>query len=1152
MSYQTLDVRSIALQGRHLIEASAGTGKTYNITRLYLRLLLQRKLSVEQILVVTFTKAATEEIRARIEQEIRNTLSQLHSDSTDPFMQYVQQHFAAEQTQILLQDALLNLDQANIFTIHGFCKRVLTEHAFNSDLGFQLEMEADTSAIALQAVRDAYRRLAVDAEAYLDLTDYWATPEHFYQTFAKHISQDQPIETLAPEVLQQHCHAQWQQLQPYCDLIEQTLIAKHKQADILQHSWQALQHWLQQAPLQPDQDAIKPMLNGNLLRAKQFAELKPLFQAVKQLLQQCQYPIQAYSHAVALIQQCRVQFQRDKQARQLLDFDDLIRQLNQSLQRYDTLATRLGQQYPVALVDEFQDTDALQYQIFDQIYHTDALDDGAEPLGLFMIGDPKQAIYSFRGGDIFTYLMAAQSTEQRWHLNTNYRSSAALIQAYNPLFRRPELFGEGIHYEDVNSGAQIDAQQLQDGAHHAALVLAHFPYHQDYAKQRSKMPVHTKQAQQPIADWCAQEIRRLLCDVQLAEHGDTAQPVQPQHIAILVRSANEADIIRQSLQRYGLSGVYLSDRKNIYHSHEAECWYQVLQAILRPNDVSAMATALATPLLGADLQQVAALHQQEATLNQWYLQFSQWKQQWQHGHFLQMAYQIVHQYYQVPLQQGERCTTNVLHLIELMQQAAQTLHQPSDLLAWMQRQMADNAAQPEHELRLESDENLIRIITYHSAKGLEYPLVFLPFFSWHKEPGRMGTQTSQLIGYHDTQQQARLWLGPPDSNPDAWQQFRAQDYAEQMRLFYVAVTRAVYRCYLCLTPSDQLEKSPLGQALSLPNAEQYLDVLQQFIQQHAAVTHLVTVDYATIQPDLQPSTTQHTTAAYQARSFQGHIEYDWKLASFSRLTRDISHVALQPDHDADQSPELNLTLSEHSDLLRFRLRKGAITGDKLHAMLEHLNFSQPNWDELAQDHGHHSLFKQADWQEVQHWFSEILATPILTHCSLGQLPRHQTLREAEFYFPVHAVNIDALTTFLQQFRQQLDPNTPPIQLKTEQLHGMMHGFIDLIFEWQGRYYVADYKSNHLGNHFQAYQPQQLQSVMIQHNYDLQYLIYSVALHRYLQHQLPAYQPEQDFGGVCYLFLRGMSPQHPGMGVYHQPLHIDTVTALDDIFKGIAP
>ncbi|WP_426370241.1 UvrD-helicase domain-containing protein [Pseudocolwellia sp. HL-MZ7] len=1261
-----LVAHTIPLQGKHLIEASAGTGKTFNITRIYLRLLLEKNLTVEQILVMTFTKDATEELRGRIDAFIRDALNNWDTLSVeDEYFIAIAQHVNADDAKIRLKQALLYLDEASIFTIHGFCKRVLTQHAFTSGQSFNLAMESDCNDVLLESTQDWYRVLArVSPSEFLLISEFWATPHAFVNQFAKAIGRNNSLDLIDEASV----------INNFVDLVKQSIasiennhaqlvtylvdVKKGKDRELRELELQQLVDWLTllENLLRTDLPSALELANGKMAdafidgkrysRSQYKAELLEIFEPVKEVKTLAKKLSKSINRARALtivregIYNIRKDVNDKKLSRDLVSFDDLITRLANQLivtgydkgadlkelnepselsgdisddllissesQKDNLLAELLFKQFPVALVDEFQDTDPQQFTILQAIYYQQPT------AALYMIGDPKQAIYGFRGGDVFAYLAARSGCDYQWIMDTNWRSSEAMIQGYNRLFYGNKLsepardvFKYSIDYSPVKASPKAKEKQLADASYNA-LQFIHFTPE----KSRGSVPQSFRPT---MAKWCANEIVRLL---SLSASHNTYTTIRPQNIAILVRDGAEARVIKEALDNAGLASVFMSNRSNLLKSEQTKQLVQVLKGILFVENDRYFSAALASDLLGFNANKLYVLQHDELAWQNLKLAFLSLKQEWESKGFIGMALKLMHEHFIGFSQDKDRVLTNLLHLFELLQSASQRHKQPQELLYWFEQQAQQDNPDIEAELRLESDDDLIRIVTQHGAKGLEYPIVFVPFSTRFKDPLKFGAKAVTFIEYHDDQGNLALSL---DGTDKAKQAMADEAYAEAVRLLYVAVTRAEQRCYLLTVEFDKCENSPLGQTLQWQKDTDVQQSLQQLVNDNPNDIGLTLIDDNEDVADcyLADSSNAANIETLSAEKFSGKIERDWWLSSFTALSRNLKHKGIsRPDRDNELDEQDNLLLSSvlsnlvnsdteqaadfnQSSQLRFVIEKGAHTGNLLHNIFEKLEFDQPNWPEAFE----WPLSKYGELPagyselDLQHWFEQVLAAPLTSSVpslvaqevegiesaeniekasslndveqqfSLQDLSKDRCIVESEFYFPMNASNTSDLTSLLTQHRKeqmispensmlnaQLIAQIQEVQLPHyHKLKGMMHGFIDLIFEQDGKFYVCDYKSTFLGEDFSFYTKEAMRADIEHNHYDLQYLIYSLALHRYLSFALPDYDPQTHFGGIYYLYLRGVTNDlaYSGAGVYQRSITVSELESLDSIFTGVS-
>lgn len=1161
---QPLDPLALPLRGGLLLEASAGTGKTYTLALLVLRLLLEQALPVDQILVVTFTRAATGELRDRIRRRLREALDALErGGSDDPLLQELLARLEPEITRQRLADALVRMDEAAIHTIHGYCQRVLQEHAFASATPFSVELMENDQSLRQEIIEDFWRNRfypASDEEAAWALAT-WGDPVGLLKALGRAASAECQ---LLPEVsvetvegLEVDAGAAFAAVQSI--LRQQQAEVEHILRDdgcLLRNDKAyrigdrveelcAAMTWLAGSNSMPlvlpaGLSKLSTSVMAGLLKKKCTQPPEhPLFAAMEQWLPLHQQLLLA--RRVQLLNQAsgflRQELARRKERLGLLAFDDLLHRLDAALARPGSgtrLAADLRQQYPVALVDEFQDTDPVQYRIFSRIYRQQAT--------LCMIGDPKQAIYSFRGADIFTYMQARHHTpaDQRSTMTTNYRSTPAMVAAINALFGRREasfVFAEAIAFQPVLAASGRAVPLLVDG--HSAPPLIALLLENDALKKPGRPIISIDRAQTAAVEFCADQIVQLLTRAALGQASIGGRAVTTADIAILVRSHREAEAMQAGLRQRGINALALGQH-SVFTAPEAGQLLQVLRALADGNDPGRIRTALASELFGCDAATILALREDEQAWADRLTQLQQYRQLWQEQGFLAMfQHLLVREGVTARLTGrigGERSLTNYLHLAELLQESPAGQHGAAALLRWLQHQIDNPDAGSEAQLiRLENDEQLIRIVTVHRAKGLEFPVVFAPFL-WHGRP----LPKDEPLQFHrrDDGQLCIDWSG------DAAHRHLAEEerLAEEVRLLYVALTRAKCCCFLCWGLVSGLEHTALAYLLHRGHRPEDEIELRADLEQLNAAESLLELRRA---PAIFP---QHRLGFAEkrrqlaAKPFTGRILPGWTMTSYSRLS---SEVITPATSEPEESRTVLVPLAEdfHSPL---SFPRGSTAGTCLHNLLERLDGNRPPGDqqplitEVLEQGGIDSRWLEA----VTRWLDDILAVGLPDACALSQIAPQDRINELNFLFPLDEMDMHRFAALLAEagFRAP--------EISQPRLRGLMKGFIDLVFRFQGRFFLVDYKSNYLGPSLDDYGSESLKACMDSHQYHLQLLIYTLALHRFLAARLPDYDYDRHFGGGSYLFLRAMGPAlPPPQGVYALRPARQLILALDDCCRG---
>lgn len=1180
-----LNTLRFPLHGERLIEASAGTGKTYTIAGLYLRLLLghgplieegadagqasahERPLSVTEILVVTFTEAATAELRGRIRGRIHEArLAFMRGQSMDALLAQllaeVEDHELAARR---LLAAERQMDEAAVFTIHGFCQRMLKQNAFESGALFETEFLTDDSQLRLQAVSDYWRAefYPVDKTLASAVRALWPSPAALLREMNGWL--DNSELEMRPPAGDETLAARHQAAMSRIAAVKAAWLAQvdeiRRQTDghISRYTGKNYEGWLAKiadwAQIDASGYAIpkelerfgQTVLEANLKKGGELPTL-PLFSEIDALLASRPGIRDLILQRAAVVVRSRMQASK-RQAHQL-SFDDLLKDLDGALGSSlgERLCERIRATYRVAMIDEFQDTDPQQYRIFHRLYG------GHKDTALLMIGDPKQAIYGFRGADIFTYIQARRNVSAHYTLGRNWRSSGALVAAVNGLFERakdPFIYEADIPFLPVEAQGKSKALLLEG---ETAPVL--------HCWQLSGQPTFNRgDYQSKMARATAAEIHRLL---SLAREGKAligSEPVKAGDIAVLVRTGAEGKLVQQELARLAIASVYLSNRESVLEQVEAREILLILHACQNPSEERSLRAALATGLFDLDAKALDELASDERAWESAVQEFMEYRKVWHKRGVLAMLRALLHRRNLaaslLASPYGERRLTNFLHLGELLQQVSSELDGEYALLRWLGEAVNRQSGQDvEQILRLESERKLVQIVTIHKSKGLEYPLVFLPFICSHR--------SADTPLYHEADEAGNRTILDLTGAEDSLAEADKERLAEDLRLLYVALTRGVYATWLGLAPvrsgNGKSEKTDLHQT-----AIGYL--LQKGEEGDAATLATALSALAEDLPGVavgEPSLTrpaplpaeEEQLGEPQVRRFGGTLERDWWISSYSGLAAQghghSKGVLANPGFDDEVVTEAAALAAEEPVQAPqpsiFTFPKGARPGTLLHSLFETIDFQSAGGEPLAQ---HIATLLSQDgfdesWAQVlQQQVEAVLETPLETGFGeplrLRDLAPERKQVELEFFLPMGRVTAPALTALCQQ-HDPLSRGNKPLSFATVQ--GMLKGFIDLVFEWQGRWYLLDYKSNHLGMSPADYSRPALEQAMVEHRYDLQYQLYSLALHRLLALRLPGYDFDQHFGGVFYLFLRGM----PQGGIFHTRPSRELVQGLDRLFS----
>ena len=1101
------DALTQPLAGFHSIEASAGTGKTYSITLLWLRLLLEQQLRVDQILVTTFTRAATAELQERLLAVLRMALATAKngvSSVSEPISRIVANAQPRRAQHLLvdaLEAALSSFDLAPIHTIHGFCESLIGRHTLElgCDPGLQLVDEAgDTLA---EIVNDELMRRA----------ELHAVP--------------------AAEALQVALAAVSNPLARLLDPISAGEVAARSQARLNPILKQVAQLPIPLRSLDPIIRKLEAMRDRGM--ASKFSEaqeqhLAPIWSELEQALTEVRALYAALGaaalHPIALL--ARKQFARRKLLAKIRTFDDVLLTVYQALQAEGTqnpLTKAIHARLPAAIVDECQDSDSVQIGVFQRLF--------AKSASFLVIGDPKQSIYRFRGADLSSYRALARGAAKAAGMTTNYRSDLPMVRALNRLYAQHANFGRGqlddpIRYVQMSAATQ--AARLTDPREAEPLLLLWSDCDDRSAAKRD------------LARRTAEEFRRLLDEPVMIEDRTTQslRRLCASDLAVLALSHSDLGLVRRELQARNIpceqAGASLG---SVWKSDEAldvQTWLQAVSALEdRSDPLAAMLAFAATPLLGRSAAALDSLHEnpsQQAALAQ---------QLRSDGTALRFAgpLPLLQHYWgeselllrRLSDRDGERRITNWRQIGCLLQeQWSQGRCRAGELALWLSRKRGQAADTGETTLmKLETDLPAVQLATVFAAKGLEYPIVCCPFL-WHVNSRKYRRLAPLAIVRRAGD--AFIDIGSEHFVAHLDEAIHQED-EEQERLLYVALTRARHRVYVGLAPvvagethDNGAEHSALAVLLGLAKCDKNEWPARCPIpplspsSKIASLTGERAVADATVQLAPPPDITVHA----------GLLT---RCSSYSALTRS------DEDSTKDYDPEEPATQMKEPGLLAYLNLTGNRLGQRIHQLLEQV-LGNGRTVETVTEH------LPAEWKNA---LTTILETPLTfgtTAATLWQIRAH-AMAEMHVMLPVSAISPSNLAKALL-----CDPaiaGNPERRTWAEELAhwsfgtltGYFQGYIDLIFEHGGRFYIVDYKTNALP----GYDRTSLESAMLHHHYLLQARLYAVALHRHLKASMTDYDPEVHLGGCAYLFVRGF----PQNGVWFEPTSLVAIAALDRLF-----
>ena len=1225
MSYQP--IADMSFQGLHWIEASAGTGKTFTLSSLMVRIFLGAYLP-NQVIATTFTRAAAAELKSRVRARLIETLRYFEGCQSltereiqakiaveqDPLFikvltDYAQRvGFAQERLKLVIDQ----LDELFVGTLDSFSQKLLREFSFESGKIERADITDDAQSYTQQLIHDVLREW-IQAQPqpvvnYLLMSQQLKSVENFIplvndtlnfasasmvevqspnlkiDAFEKHLSylaqiNEQDIEKLSEYYLEDG---------QYFDLINKKAFSKGKFTKIFRES---LPQVISSLKVYGKESFFSQSIQKNILEVQSiFLDSKGnyretifkkcdqsvvdgfyndqltkiLYELVNAKLD-LESQLKAYSTYVSyyLSSEVKKRLPQVLQQKSETTFAQQIRTLSEALQGEQgrRFAQFVQARYPLILVDEFQDTNQDQDDMLARIwrdvqrYHQGCM---------IMVGDPKQAIYGFRGGDMLTYnkarldVLAKQG--RQYSLKYNHRSVQKLVQVVDALFQRQQDFGEQVYYQPVEAGTRP----------HPALVDAQGENH---VPLRWLLLEDKKNEAQQVA-WKIRDLINQGIQQQLYVADDPPQFMGANDIAVLSKNHDGLDKVQFELERLGIL-VNRPSKRSVFESQVAKDVGALLTAMMHPFDEAKVRRALLSRLLAIDLKQLLELEKQANGLSQFMADFDDIRDMWINKGFLS-AWQYALNLFKVwknlvayQSRDNERTVVNLRHLTELLSQHSEQFQGAQKLYHWYLKQL-HLPAEREWELeRKLSNATGVQLMTIHQSKGLEFKIVFLlgadkDFKEMNKT---LNFSTLEQINPTTGQSELQRIVAVNDANlldPAAIDQHNERAEAEQHRLWYVALTRASHRVYALL--QDQEYKSNTALAFWRGQAGNLFE--------HPASGDEVLLTEKPIR--LQPAK-QQEIIQLQALAFPEQRFYPRSKTSFSALAQHLSRkeamdaLAVLSETVGSADDEINHPVLEDVELsqplawIKRQFPMGTTAGTFLHEIFEHIDFQDSGdwgleihrrfkndspllWQELLGKYQHE--FGQDDETQLvlwmQAWLADVLETPLHAGFQLKQLKADEHLAEFPFYLSLsdHVLAIKRIQALFQEYGIDL------LDLNEANSARYLTGSIDLVYFDGQRYHIADYKSNFLGADQQSYNHDAIQLNMSHASYWLQAGLYLVALHRYLKVNLLDYDIEEHLGQASYLYLRGMNGQ-PDQGVLSWRASPEFILRLDAILGHFA-
>ncbi|TRO66959.1 UvrD-helicase domain-containing protein [Christiangramia sabulilitoris] len=1098
-NFNPLDKTTVKLEGSNLVEASAGTGKTYSIGLLVLRLLLEKDLKISQILMVTFTNQAVAELAARIRKFLLLGIKAAESKEVEkPIAQLIATYPDKDLVISKLKEALSQLDEASIQTIHSFCQDSLINHALDSGQPFGLDLQTNVLEIANEVVKKYWREEISGFQPAL----FQEVEELSLENFQKVIKESLGGKTYAllnEEVpVFEDFVIKYEKFKNEYIEKKDTIISNLvniEEANLGAHANNNAETFIQLANSFSGYCTLISRENPQYYARVSnhfFADDKMKLHELKEQKKPfCHYFI------CQCIRKVEREVQKHLQEKHLITYDELINRMHKEVvvKKNQDLKEKLRGKYEAIFIDEFQDTDKLQYDIYNELFGKGKI--------LFYIGDPKQSIYGWRKADLNTYFAARKNVNRRFQMNRNFRSSKTYIDDINSFFLgadnpfETEVGGENhIEYFPVEANNEESTGLSKKDGSLSALQSFDFDN------------------QDQIKDNVLRLVNLLLhgCEAPWNEAEKGIRKVKASDIAILVRYNSQARELKQKLTAAGIPAVTIDDTKVFQEAPEVKFLLYILGAILYTTE-SNINKALLNSISGYSSEEINKLDK-DLLVDK----FREYRDTWVKSGVFAAIKKYMAQFSVVErlMKKNDlRSLTNFNQILEIIQEAEfrQQL-KPTGVYEFLQKKISEPAMDiDEYQQRVESDENAVKLLTIHTAKGLEFPIVIAPFLDLQ------ANETHDYCSYRDEEGIYKFY--PKKKGDNAMTAaFEDQLKQENRRLLYVALTRAKYHSFIF--ENKHFKDSSLKDFLKKwENTSQVINLEEE-------------VEILSQENNL-------------GENFGKASEANFKLNDLLYGKLSFSGISVHGTY----TPKENTGKPEGYDQFIFKdIPKGTTLGDMLHQVFENIDFGG------SPDHHKEELEKLLDRYyphkkaELSAGFMQMINHVLDSNISIGgeqillrKISNGNKKNEMEFDLQTQWVDLVGLNEFDAGEGIDIHCNTQNMAKS-----GLLNGFIDLLLKHNGKYYILDWKSNYLGDHLSYYDGEEkMREAMNEGNYHLQYFIYSMALKNYLEQRLPNFNYERDFGGVIYIYLRG-ARAGKNTGIYTNKPTLEQVETLESLFR----
>ncbi|QCI26872.1 exodeoxyribonuclease V subunit beta [Buchnera aphidicola (Thelaxes californica)] len=1163
-----LDILNIPLDNQILIEASAGTGKTFNIALLYIRMILKININnsktfniknINQIVLISYTNKSLEELKKRIIillSELKQSCFLKHTTISyiKPFFKYIHDF---EYTTSLLEYVENNIDYISCYTVHSFFSHIIQENKYFLKNVNNFTIFNNQKKIYIQSCYDFWRQYCytLSYDIMKIIYSYWNTPEqlfsdiypflqNFNNFFLKHKKKNISINIQHLSLIKKiHSFKKFLFLNKI--FIEKIL--QNKKNEMCQKNVKILEILLTWTKITTKDYYIPKEMNIIYLKIlkKNICNIKKEKKKIIQTIinfSKIKFSIkEIFLHqAINFIKKNikKIKLQENK-----LEFEDLIEivYLNVVIKENPIFIYFIRKNFPIIIIDEYQDIDIKSNKIFNKIYKK-------QPRKIMLlIGDPKQTIYEFRGASINSYFNYKKNIIHQYYLDINWRSSSNLVDNINHIFsiKKYPFITKNILYKKIITPEKNKKMIFKINN----IVQPSFRIF--FNNIDKNLNIH--QYYQWSSEQCAEDINFLINNIENKKAKifikNKVKILSIKDITILVRNQQESEIIQSALKRKKIVSKYFSKQKNLFHTQEAEEISWILEALLNIHEEKNIFKALSINILNIKLNTLFKISKSNFNENiliifQKYLNILKTQ-----GILNLIKYLIINKKkYFRKNKNDEKKYINFLTLGEILEQKYYQLKNLELVLNWIKKKIIEkNYKKNELNPINQSNYEYITIISIHQSKGLEFPIVWFPFSSafLHHHNSFFSKKNQDLNSVLKTKFIKKSIL-------------HKKKLSEEIRLFYVAITRPSIHCSFTIAPINICNKknntytditnSGLGYLITSKKCTNIYD-LKKIVQQTFSSQNNIEIFYyfSFLKNYIKKNNNQNKNIQKKKHIYlKKTIKKQFKITSYTNLLSEKTKESFYLPIFNKKKEKNNIYYKKKKIKTPFFFEKGQEFGTFIHHILKNINFNKTIDIILLSQQLKNFYFPQCWKKELKIWLEKIVNTTLLPlNIKLKELKKHKILKEFEFYMSVNK------TLHNYQFNQCIKKkdkiSSLSSNLEFNSFKGIVTGFIDLIFELNNKFFIVDYKTNWLGDNYADYNNKNIEKTMINHRYDVQYHLYGIVLHKYLKQRITKYSIKKNFGGIFYLFLRGMDINHNNQSIFYIPPNIKLMKKLNKLF-----